>query len=825
MVRPNERELPRNMNCQYLQASQLSRRASFLLSLLLTGTNLAASAPSFISAKPIWPEGRETEKNLFVGFRASFTAPAQERVFLRSAGTTLYRVFLNGRFLGQGPARGPHGYFRVDEWDLTGMLQPGANMVAFEVTGYNANSYYLLDQPSFLQAEVFTDGRTLASTRGKGEPFAATILKERVQKAQRYSFQRPFSEVYDLAPGYDRWRTDAKVTLAAVKCSELPAKLLLPRRVSYPDYTVRQPSWLVSRGDVRTGIKVEHPWKDRSLTDIGPKLGGYPEKDLHSVPSLELQTIANATNQPVNQTWTVGDSLSLKANGWQIVDFGCNLTGFIGAKVTCRSKTRLLLTFDEILSNGDVDWKRLGCVNVISYELQPGTYDLESFEPYTLRYLKLIVLEGACEVQNPYLREFAGAGVELAHFAASDERLNRLFAAGRETFRQNALDIFMDCPSRERAGWLCDSYFTSRVAKDLCGDTRIEKNFFENYLLPPKFAHLPEGMLPMCYPADHNDGVFIPNVALWFVAELEEYLASSGDRATVDALRPRVLRLLDYFKKFRNEDGLLEKLENWVFVEWSAANSFVQDVNYPSNMLYARALEATGKMYDLPDLVREAGKLREAIRWQSFDGQFFVDNAKRVNGKLQPTTNRTEVCQYFAFYFDVAKPETHSQLWQKLLKDFGPQRKQSKAFPDVHPANAFIGNVLRLELLSRNGVCQQLVDESLAYQLYMAERTGTLWENDGDYASCNHGFASHGGVHVLYRDVLGLHQVDTVNKIVHLRFTDSRLDWCEGRVPTADGPVELRWRKESGKRVYQVTAPAGYAIQSENRSDLEAVRR
>ena len=166
-----------------------------------------------------------------------------------------------------------------------------------------------------------------------------------------------------------------------------------------------------------------------------------------------------------------------------------------------------------------------------------------------------------------------------------------------------------------------------------------------------------------------------------------------------------------------------------------------------------------------------------------------------------------------------------SQLWQKLLKDFGPQRKQSKAFPDVHPANAFIGNVLRLELLSRNGVCQQLVDELLAYQLYMAERTGTLWENDGDYASCNHGFASHGGVHVLYRDVLGLHQVDTVNKIVHLRFTDSRLDWCEGRVPTADGPVELRWRKESGKRVYQVTAPAGYAIQSENRSDLEAVRR
>src|ERR1035438_907304 len=83
---------------------------------------------------------------------------------------------------------------------------------------------------------------------------------------------------------------------------------------------------------------------------------------------------------------------------------------------------------------------------------------------------------------------------------------------------------------------------------------------------------------------------------------------------------------------------------------------------------------------------------------------------------------------------------------------------------------------------------------------FRAARTGSLWENDGAYASCDHGFASHGGVHVLYRDVLGLQQVDTVNKSVQLRFTDSRLDWCEGCLPTADGPVELRWRKERRER-------------------------
>ena len=307
------------------------------------------------------------------------------------------------------------------------------------------------------------------------------------------------------------------------------------------------------------------------------------------------------------------------------------------------------------------------------------------------------------------------------------------------------------------------------------------------------------------------------------MVQLEEYLARSGDRDTVRALEPRLMKLLDYFRPFRNEDGLLEKLSGWIFVEWSKANEFVQDVNYPSNMLYAECLAAMGRMYKRPELLAEAESIRAVIRKQSFDGEFFVDNAVRKDGKLQITRNHSEVCQYFAFYFHVATPETHPTLWQTLVKDFGPQRKQTKAFPQVHPANAFIGNVLRLELLSGAGLSQQLLDESLAYQLYMVERTGTLWEHDGTLASCNHGFASHGAVRVLYRDVLGLASVDTVNKTVQLRFTDLQLDRCEGSQPVPGGTVELRWRKEGGKLRYTVAVPAGYTVRVDNRSRLDLV--
>ncbi len=266
----------------------------------------------------------------------------------------------------------------------------------------------------------------------------------------------------------------------------------------------------------------------------------------------------------------------------------------------------------------------------------------------------------------------------------------------------------------------------------------------------------------MCYPADHNDGVFIPNWALWFVVELEEYAARAGERTVVDGLRLRVLRLMEFFQQYENEDGLLEKLPSWVFVEWSKANEFVQDVNYPSNMLYAAALSTAGRIYGVPELTAKAERIRETIRRQSFDGQFFVDNGLRRDGKLQVTQNHSEVCQYFAFFFDVASPQSHAELWNTLCQRFGPDRAETKAFPEVHVANSFVGNMLRMELLSRGGRNQQILDELIAYLSYMAERTGTLWENVGDYASCNHGFASH-IVHTLYRDVLGVYRIRSPN--------------------------------------------------------------
>jgi alpha-L-rhamnosidase len=784
---------------------------------VISGSVGAEETARFNAAQPVWPAGRETEMNLTVGFRTVLAAPAPQHAVLRVAASTLYRARVNGQFVGHGPTRGPHGYYRVDEWDLSGKLGAEQNVVSLEVAGYNCNSYYLLDQPSFLQAEVLADGKVLASTAGDGVPFTAAVLEHRVQKVQRYSFQRPFIEVYRLQPNTDRWLREPAAPWSVVECQVQPEKSLLPRHVLAPEFAVIPPLRHVAQGRIERLPTVPKLWKDRSLVQIGPKLKGYPESELAVALSTELQHLKSTQTAASDQPYRAQDELALAEQTYQILDFGANLTGFLGARVRCATKTQLTLVFDEILSGTDVDFKRLGCVNAVRYELEPGEYQVESLEPYTLRYLKLMAQAGACEVRDVSLRECAHPAIRQAQFTCSDPRLEQLFAAGVLTFRQNAWDIFMDCPSRERAGWLCDSFFTARSACDLTGTTRIERNFFENYRLPARFAHLPEGMLPMCYPADHNDGVYIPNWALWFVVELDEYAARSRDRDQVEGLRSRVLRLLDFFQQYENQDGLLEKLPSWVFVEWSKANDFVQDVNYPSNMLYAAALSAAGRLYGVPELNAKAERIRATIRRQAYDGQFFVDNAVRREGQLQVTQNHSEVCQYFAFFFGSATPQSHPELWQTLCDRFGPNRVQTKAFPEVHVANSFVGNMLRLELLSRGGRNQQILDESIAYLLYMAERTGTLWENVGAYASCNHGFASH-IVHTLYRDVLGVQRVDHAARRVFIRFGDLKLDWCEGRLPQPVGEIQLRWWKEGEQLRYKLAVPAGYQVEVENLS-------
>jgi alpha-L-rhamnosidase len=774
-------------------------------------------------AKPVWAAGREKEMNLNLGFRAVFQAGNDRDFSLKIAASSLYRVFVNGEFVGSGPARAAHGYFRVDEYSIAPYVQEGENILAVEVAGYNINSFYTIDQPSFLLSEVENGGKIILAT-GTGKDFEVFQIRERLQKVERYSFQRPFTEYYRMKAGYDRWRSSAKVTVEKLKTAVFPEVKLLPRNVLMPEFNILEPVSVYARGTVKR-IQPEKYHKDRSLTQIGPQLKGFTEAELEVVPpSQEILEIVTDSKEIINKPLASQGTISLKANEFGIYDFGVDFSGFIGAKLNCLKPARLFFYFDEMLTDGDVKTRqRMGDIcNQIVYELEPGEYALETLESYTFKFLKVIVLEGECQIENVYLREFAYPENKNAAFNSSNFKLNRIFDAAKQSSRQNAVDVFMDCASRERAGWLCDSYYAAIMEKEFTGYSAVAHNFYENYALPDSFRNIPKGMIPMCYPADFYDGNFIPNWSLWFILQVEDYARRGGDPLLIAQLKPRIEKLLDYFSGMENEDGLLEKLQGWVFVEWSKANDFVQDVNYPSNMLYSAALASAAKLYGNNLWSQKSENIRQTIIQQSFNGEFFIDNALRENGKRKRTENTTEVCQYYAFFFNIVTPASHPGLWKKLVTEFGPNRNDKSVYPKVFRANAFMGNYMRMDLLSRYGLQSQMLLEIQDYFYSMADKTGTLWEHMQNNASCNHGFASYIG-HVLYRDVLGISNIDYINKEITIRFTDILLDSCSGSVPIEDEWVGLQWKRSGNLIRYGLDSPKGYKVKIENLSSAKLV--
>ena len=700
------------------------------------GNDMYQKPFAFLKASPVWKQGDEKVINQTLELETVLTVSS---AVLRVAGSTLYEVLAGGELVAFGPARSGHGCYRCDEICLDPWLGKGPITLVIRVCGYNVNSYAYLDQPSFVCAEIVQGREVLAFTGAAGEGFDAYLYNDRMQKVQRYSFQRALCESYRLGKQIGR---------EPVILTETEPKQFLEREVPYGEYPRFYPLEIAAKGEVTYAEKEDYVSK-RFFDTVGEmaidgiRRKGYPAQELEYISSVEYE---KAVFAPFTSCQESAEVLELEADSYQDVKFQANRAGLIELDVWAEAEGTLFLYFGERHTEIDQEAFGRGMCSVIALQVTPGAHHFLSMEPYVFRYLRVFACGSAMKVTG--LKQISVSYPQSriqAVFGAEDPDMKLIYDAAINTFCDNTVDIFMDCPSRERAGWLCDSFFTARVEKVLTGENPVEKAFLYNFLYQEQDEHLPEGMLPMCYPSEHYNGNYIPNWAMWYVIELKEYVERTGDLQIVTDAKSKLYRLLDCFRTFENADGLLEKLGGWIFVDWSESNQLVQDVSYPSNMMYAYCLEAMSELYGDSDLKEKADRIRRVIREQSMTASgFFCDNALRTaEGTLELSGKCTEACQYYAFFTGTATPERYPQLFEILVNEFGFDRMERGAYPEIYPANAFIGNYIRLEILCRYGKNQALYDNIKGYFTYMAERTGTLWEMVSDHASMNHGFASH----------------------------------------------------------------------------------
>ena len=675
----------------------------------------------------------KNEMNTFAAFRAEVDSLKGAKLDLTAY--TFYQLYVNGEFVAFGPARTAKGYARVDVIDLDKYHQDGKNEIIVGVIGYNCRTLSTVYQSSFFIAELKDENGAIAYT---GRDFESFLPACHIQRTERYSVQRHFTEVWDYS-GEKSWTDDAD------KCEyEIVDELCYIDRVApyayYEDVDIDAAAVV---GTLEYDGSVT-PKKSFYSFQPSDRWGTYRREEV----GLYFEWLQYQKQTPVSRG--VELPLKLKGNEYALFAFEKLETGFIGLKATAKADTKINIAFSEYIDGETFTYTDMHVQNIVTVSVGEGEeLDFMSLEPYTWKYAMVALEYGEIELEAFGVKRFENDVTAVKIPELENPVLRDIYKAAVKTYAHNAVDIYTDCPSRERAGWLCDSYFTGKTEHFLFGTTYVEDAFLENYRLYKNDDKLiPDGAIPMCFPSDIKDnGEMIPQWTMWYILEVEDYLTNRNTKADKELFRDSIYGLLDFYARYENSDGLLEDLPSWNFVEWSRANQWVFNVNYPTNFLYAQVLEAAYNLFGDETCLEKCRKVREVAVEQAFDGKMFRDHALRSeDGKLTLCGDISEICQYYAILFagiDMNE-EKYSELLRLVREVFGAIRKED--LPEIEPINAFIGVYLRLEALLKLGENALVLNDIESFFGNMEKLTGTLWENRFIHGSLDHGFASYAAV-------------------------------------------------------------------------------
>ena len=696
---------------------------------------------TFKKALPVWIGDPECINNT-EGFFADCDFSLGDEITISLTASTHYRLFVNGRFVHSGPVRCANGFFRVDELVLSSYMREGRNRIAVEVSCYYVNSFAYPRQRGFLQAELLSHGEVIAATADGSHPFYGMILDHRVREVPRYSYQRTFTEVYRLTPRTNdwQWNTDIPGEAPTRTTGGVTMERGLPRHTFPAGYI----DWY--GGGYATPCEKETLLDKERFIDNRDNQHLFIFKPEEQVCRLHREACGFEFKK--SESAPTGKCITVATSHYADGAFSRIHVGYFAATFTASAPTDVYLLFAEMPDeNGEIDPLRtLQVIDAVKLSLtEAGRYDFRTAEPYGCMLVRLVTTGADLTVEDFRIEEYAYPAPIGDPVKPKTEKQAAIYEAARRSFAHNAPDIFIDCPTRERAGWLCDSFFEGRVEWALNPELPVERNFLENFALPEFFECVPDGMIAMCYPSDHHKGGrHIPQWAMWFFLQVADYRKRGGNAELSESLRDRFHALAAYFARYENELGLVEDLPSWNFVEWSMANNLTGGVNYPTNMMYSAFLAAGAELYGIDELRTKAERIKDTVCRLSFDGTYFRDHDIRdEKGTLVPCPERTETCQYYAFFFDIATPSEYPALWEKLVTLFGPKRDAATTEPDIYISNSFVGNYMRLDILRRYGMREEMLSEIEDYFYGMAEKTGTLWEHSDNSNSCDHGFASY----------------------------------------------------------------------------------
>ena len=350
---------------------------------------------------------------------------------------SVFKLYVDGKAGFFGPMRAAHGYARVHR------ISGEGRYLAVIVNHPGIRTFCWLREDPYFACTVTSGDRTWTT-----DDFSAYALPERTRKVLRYAYQRAFSEVYRVDGSTSAFLSGKPLT-APLEKKQVPLPELLECRTHAPVLKELFPRTEIASGYIADTGSHEVPYQ-RYFDLVGKTLDGFGADEVTDNQIADYVAFLH-TKQP-----------TATGLAYRMFAMDGSKTGFLNVKIHAPAGGTVYLAYEELLDEKDGDIVlhplRNETLNVVKWTLEGGgDYELSTFEPYTAQYAEVIFPVGA-EVSFS-VTEYVNPDAGNLRFRCADEDINRIVKAARESFRSNAVDLLTDCPSRERSGWLSDSYF------------------------------------------------------------------------------------------------------------------------------------------------------------------------------------------------------------------------------------------------------------------------------------------------------------------------------------------------------------------------------
>ena len=572
-------------------------------------TALALSSPALNSQSPLQPDPPHREwhaawvthptaplrEPLVLHFRRTLDLAATPASYIvRVSADNRFILFVNGRRVGDGPARGDLTHWRYERFDLAPYLQAGRNLITSTVWNFGifAPIAQISDRTAFLLESEATGASSISTPEGwlvEEEP-GHTPLDRSSVTLQTYFASGPGEQID--AARYD-WGWNSP---SASGPSWVPVGT--PMRDSI--FPVNNAHSADTTGD--------NPWG--LIPDALPPME-YSPSPAGQVVRTDLPELKTFPNTPVSVP--AGKHIHL------LLDRKTLTTGYPQLVVSGGKGTKIRITYAEALydkkqQKGDRDEVTDRVALGLSDSFLPDGCEHRTYQPLwwrTWRYLDLDIQTGDEPIQLESLKASFTAYPfeERASFKSGDADLDKIWEISWRTARLDAHETYMDTPYYEQLQYIGDTRIQALISYSVAGDDRLARQALAAF----DASRFPAGLTRSRYPSSLPQT--IPTFSLLYVGMLHDYWLYRTDRELERSLLPGTRSVLGWFANYEQADGLLDKLPWWSFIDWvSSGKTPTYDAHGESCIT---TLEYLGALEDATDLEHNLGDSVLAERYQA----------------------------------------------------------------------------------------------------------------------------------------------------------------------------------------------------------------